>query len=93
MKEKKKAEQKKLDQEKRFRMLGLRTTDEMRRSDYVSNLEDEQDTLMDILFKYLKKIGMSMPNGKNMHECIYWWGNGAFPGKDVLEAFEYYLDD
>lgn len=92
LKEKMETEQKKLDQEKRFRTLRLRTVDEMKRSDYVGNPTDEQGTLIDIIFKYLKKIGMSMPNGKNTHECVYLWRHGVISSTKILEAFEYYLD-
>lgn len=71
LKEKREAKQKKLDHERRFRMLRLRIVDEMMMSDYVGMIEDEQGTLIDILFKYLKKIGMSLPGGKNTQECAY----------------------
>lgn len=73
MKEKKEAEQKKIDHERRFRTLRLRTADEMRSTNYTRRIEDEQDTLTDILFKYMKKIGMSLPDGKHTQECAYWW--------------------
>lgn len=65
LKEKKEAEQKKLDAERRFRTLRLRTADEFRRSNYVGNPTDEQGTLNEILYKYLKKIDMSLPDGRN----------------------------
>lgn len=35
---------------------------------------------------------MSLPDGKNIHECYYWQRNNGIPGRDILEAFENYLE-
>lgn len=53
---------------------------------------DYQKTLTDILFEYLDKLKMSLPDGKNTQVCCYWWRNEVVPRKDILEAFENYLE-
>lgn len=69
------------------------SSDEFKRSCYVGKQTHEQRTLNDIMAKYLKKIDMSLRDGKKVHECVYWWRHGALPMNDILQAFEYYLND
>lgn len=71
IKQKKGAEKKKLDTKRRFRTLRIKTADEFRRRS-VGKQTDEQGTLNDIIAKYLKKIDMSLLDGKKVHECVYW---------------------
>lgn len=61
--EKRRLSSKTLKEKKGVKTLRLKTTNEMRMRDYVGNPADEQGTLNDILYKYLKEIAMSLPNG------------------------------
>lgn len=72
----------------RLKTLRLETAYEMRRNSYVGNPADEHETLNDILYKYLKKVGLSLHDGRNVHECVYWWRHEALPGMGILEAFK-----
>lgn len=53
---------------------------------------DDQKVLNKILFEYLVKLKMSLPDGKNAQECCYWCINEAVSGKDIVEAFKFYLE-
>lgn len=48
--------------------------------------------LQGIFSDYLVIAKLTLPDIKNVQECIYWWKNGAIVGEDVLEAFENYLE-
>lgn len=92
LKEIRETEAKKLEIERKFKNLRLHTVDDFWRTSYTGRVEDEQGTVTDILFQYLRKIKMSLFDNKNTHEYVYWWRYGAIPGDDVSEAFEYYLE-
>lgn len=64
----------------------------MRRKGKAGKMEDDHKTLCGILFEYLAKIKMSLPDGMNTQECCYKWRNKVVPGRDILEAFENYLE-
>lgn len=93
LKEMREDEARKIESERRFRTLGLRTVDEFMRKGMIGSKDVDQNAPCDILVKYLANVKMSLPNGKNIQECAYWWMHGVIPGDDIIEAFELYLEE
>lgn len=48
--------------------------------------------VIQVIFEYVKVIRINLYDEKTVAECIYWWVNEAIQGRDILEAFENYLD-
>lgn len=92
LREMRELEERKVESEKRFKSLILHTIEEIRKKGRARKMSDDQKTLCEILFEYLAKIKMSLPYGKNTQECCHWWRNEVVPRKDILEAFESYLE-
>lgn len=64
----------------------------MRRRGKARHINDDQRRLNGLLYDYLVTTKMSLPDGKNVHECVYWWRNDAIRRKDILEAFKNYIE-
>lgn len=64
----------------------------MKKKGKTRKIYDDQKTLCEILFQYLAKFKMSFLDGKKTQECCCWWRHGAIPRRDILEAFENYLE-
>lgn len=92
MHEKREVEAKMAKSERCFKTLRLHTIEEKRRSGRAGKIINDQKTINEVLFEYMVKLKMSLPDGKNVHECCYWWHHNAIHGKDILEAFENYLE-
>lgn len=91
LKEIREPQARKAESERKFKALKLHTTNELKRKGKIGKMDDDQNTLCNIMFQYLSKIKMSLPYGKNTQECCYWWRHRAITANAILEAFENYL--
>lgn len=85
------AEAKKTETKRRFKVLKLQTTDEVRRNGREGKPTDDQKTINEVLFEYLVKLKMGLPDGKNTLECNYWWRYNYLEGK-LTKEFESYKE-
>lgn len=69
LQKKRKVEVKKVESERHFKTLRLRTTEEIRRNGIAGRITEDQKALNEVLFEYLVKFKMSLPDGKNVLEC------------------------